>query len=207
MSLIQAAVKRAIDVVVSFVALAVLSPLLLLIALAVRLTSPGPALFRQRRLGKDGVPFTLYKFRSMFVNSPDIRNPDGSTFNAKDDPRVTPLGRFLRKTSLDELPQLINVLKGDMSLVGPRPDQVDQYQYYSAEEKRKLLVKPGITGLAAVKVRNTATWAQRKQLDIEYVERQSLWLDLVILVRTIGVVLQQKGIFVTSADDNVVKVR
>ena len=194
----QAAVKRAIDVVVSFVGLVVLSPLLLLIALAVRLTSPGPALFRQRRLGKDGVPFTIYKFRSMFVNAPDIRNPDGSTFNAEDDPRLTPLGRFLRKASLDELPQLINVLKGDMCLVGPRPDQVDQLQYYTAEDKRKLLVKPGITGPTQIGGRNSIPWKHRRKIEVQYVENYSLWQDLQILLRTVPVVLGQEGVFINN---------
>jgi len=201
MSSVQAAVKRVVDIIISFVTLVVLSPLLLLVALAVRFTSPGPAFFRQRRLGKDGVPFTLCKFRSMFVDVPDIRNPDGSAYNAQDDPRVTPVGRFLRKTSLDELPQLINVLKGDMSLVGPRPDQVDQLQYYAEEEKRKLLVKPGITGLAQINGRNSIPWERRKRLDLEYVERQSLWLDLRILLRTIPYVLAQRDVSVEQALD------
>lgn len=201
MSSVQAAVKRVADIIISFVTLVVLSPLLLLVALAVRFTSPGPAFFRQRRLGKDGVPFTLCKFRSMFVDVPDIRNPDGSTYNAQDDPRVTPVGRFLRRTSLDELPQLINVLKGDMSLVGPRPDQVDQLHYYAEEEKRKLLVKPGITGRAQINGRNNIPWERRKRLDLEYVERQSLWLDLRILLRTIPYVLAQRDVSVERALD------
>lgn len=192
----QAAVKRIMDVIISLVALVVLSPLLLLVALAVRLTSSGPALFHQERLGRNGVPFTLHKFRSMFNNAPDIRNPDGSTYSAQDDPRVTPVGRFLRKTSLDELPQLINVLEGNMSLVGPRPDQVDQLSYYTQEEKRKLQVKPGITGLAQISGRNSIPWEQRKRLDLEYVERQSLWLDVRILLRTIPYVLVRRDVFV-----------
>jgi lipopolysaccharide/colanic/teichoic acid biosynthesis glycosyltransferase len=207
MSPIQAAVKRGIDIAASFVALVVLSPILAVIALMVRLTSPGPIFFYHERLGKDGKPFTMYKFRTMFVNAPDIRNSDGSTYNAEDDPRVTPIGRFLRKTSLDELPQLINVLKGEMSLVGPRSDQVDQLQYYTERDRRKLLVKPGITGLAAVEVRNAATWDQRKQLDIEYVNHQSLWIDILILWRTVGVVLRRKGVFVTTSNEEVDKCR
>ena len=197
----QAVGKRTIDVTVSCVALAILSPLLMFIALAVRLSSPGPVLFRQQRLGKNAKSFALYKFRTMYINAPDIRLADGTTYNAEDDRRVTHVGRFLRRTSLDELPQLINVLKGDMSLVGPRPDQVDQLQYYSNEEMRKLLVKPGITGLAAVEVRNSAAWAERKRLDIEYVDRQSLQLDFIILIRTIGVVLQRKGVYIASSSD------
>ncbi|HSJ52654.1 MAG TPA: sugar transferase, partial [Anaerolineae bacterium] len=119
------AVKRGFDVLFALTLLVVLSPVLALVALAVRLTSPGPALFRQERLGRGGAPFTCHKFRTMHVNAPDIRNPDGSTYNARDDARVTPVGRFLRRSSLDELPQLINVLKGDMSVVGPRPDIVE----------------------------------------------------------------------------------
>ena len=171
-------------------------PSRLLIALAVRFTSPGPMLFCQRRLGKDGVPFTLYKFRSMFVNAPDIRNPDGSAFNAEDDPRVTQVGRLLRKTSLDELPQLINVLKGDMSLVGPRPDQVDQYQYYTAEEKRKLRMKPGITGpWQTGKRSDTEDYSERVELDCWYVLNNSPWVDIKIIFKTVWSMLRRKGAY------------
>jgi undecaprenyl phosphate N,N'-diacetylbacillosamine 1-phosphate transferase len=183
---------------VSTVALAMLSPMLLLLALLVRLTSQGPALFCQERLGRHGVAFNFYKFRTMHVNAPDLRNPDGSTFNAEDDPRVTPLGRFLRKTSLDELPQLINVLKGEMSLVGPRPDQIDQAKLYTEHDRRKLLAKPGITGLAQISGRNSISWEQRKRLDVQYVENQNLWLDLRILFKTLPYVLLRRDVFVDS---------
>ncbi len=187
--------KRIIDIVVSALTLLCLSPLFFLIGMAIRFTSPGPVIFRQKRLGKNGIPFTCYKFRTMYVNSLDIRNPDGSTFNGEDDLRATATGRFLRKTSLDELPQMINVLKGDMSLVGPRPDQVDQLQYYSEQEKRKLLVTPGITGWAQINGRNALSWEERKRLDLEYVELQSLLLDLQILLRTIPYFLSRRDIF------------
>ena len=140
--------SRVRDLLIASILLVVLSPILLACALAIRGTSPGPILFRQRRLGIQGRPFHLLKFRSMIHNAPDLRNPDGSAYTGSDDPRVTPVGRFLRKTSLDELPQLLNVLRDDMSLVGPRPDQVDQLRFYTEEEKRKLTVKPGITGVA-----------------------------------------------------------
>lgn len=193
-------IKRIMDIIISILILLLSSPFLLIIIVAIRLSSSGPALFRQRRLGKNGIPYTCYKFRTMFLNSPDVRNPDGSTFNEMNDPRVTKVGNFLRKTSLDEFPQFINVIKGDMSLVGPRPDQVDQLQYYTEYDKLKLLVKPGVTGLAAVEVRNAATWEQRKKLDIKYVENQSLWLDISILWRTVWVVLLHKGVF--STPDN-----
>lgn len=180
------------DLLIVSVLLLALSPVLLLCALAVRRSSRGPVLFRQRRLGQDGRPFHLLKFRSMYDNPPDLRNADGSAYTGDDDPRVTRVGRFLRKTSLDELPQIFNVLRGDMSLVGPRPDQVDQLRYYTETEKRKLNVKPGITGLAQISGRNNISWERRKTLDVEYVDRQSFWFDFIILARTIPYVLLRK---------------
>jgi lipopolysaccharide/colanic/teichoic acid biosynthesis glycosyltransferase len=179
------ACKRLLDVAVAGLGLLLASPVLLALAAAVRATSPGPVLFRQERLGRAGRNFRICKFRSMYVDVPDLRNADGSSFSSGQDPRVTPVGRFLRRTSLDELPQLINVLAGDMSLVGPRPDQVDQLRYYTAGEHSKLLVKPGLTGLAQISGRNTISWEVRKRLDIDYVQTQSLRLDLGILLRTV----------------------
>ncbi|MGB9177719.1 MAG: sugar transferase [Pyrinomonadaceae bacterium] len=194
-------IKRAFDITFSGLSIILLSPLLLLVALAVRLSSRGSALFLQYRLGREGSSFTVYKFRTMFVNAPDIRNADGSAFNGTDDPRVTPLGRFLRRTSLDELPQLFNVFKGEMSLVGPRPDQVDQIRYYSTDEHQKLMVKPGITGLAQINGRNNISWEQRKQLDLEYVRSQSTILDLRILLQTIPYVLGQRDVFIAQTSE------
>ena len=192
--------KRLTDVAGSGLLLVLMAPVMAAVALAVRLSSPGPVLFRQFRLGRHGRPFQLLKFRSMFVNAPDLRNPDGSAFTGDHDPRVTPLGRFLRRTSLDELPQLINVLRGEMSLVGPRPDQVDQIRFYSEAEKRKLLVRPGITGLAQINGRNGIAWERRKALDLEYVERQSLRLDLAILLQTLPCVLMRRNINTTAGE-------
>lgn len=200
MSRSERAVKRLVDFVLSTVGLILLSPLLLLIGLLIRLDSRGGVIFRQHRLGQGGKVFACYKFRTMYADAPDIRNPDGSTYNAEDDPRVTRFGGFLRKTSLDELPQLINVFQGHMSLVGPRPDQADQLQYYSPEEERKLLVKPGITGLAQINGRNAIPWEQRKQLDLYYVDKQSLRLDVNILAKTIPYVLLRRGVFVEPAE-------
>jgi lipopolysaccharide/colanic/teichoic acid biosynthesis glycosyltransferase/WD40 repeat protein len=168
---------RIVDILVSAMALAVFLPLVAVCVIAVRLSSPGPILFRQTRLGLRGRTFQLLKFRSMYVNAPDLRNPDGSSVCQDHDPRVTPVGRLLRETSLDELPQLINVLFGDMALVGPRPDQADQLRFYSQQERRKLLVRPGITGLAQISGRNEITWEQRKALDVEYVARRSFGLE------------------------------
>ena len=185
--------KRLLDLLLSSAALLLLSPVMVLCAVLVRLSSPGPALFFQKRLGLHGRPFFVWKFRSMYLNAPDVRNSDGSAFAGAHDARVTPVGRFLRDTSLDELPQLWNVFRGDMSLVGPRPDQFDQRAFYAGQESRKLDVRPGLTGLAQISGRNAISWAQRKALDVEYVERQNLWLDLTILCRSIPYVLLRKG--------------
>jgi len=186
--------SRLLDAVLAAAALVALWPLLLAGAIAVRLSSPGPVLFVQWRLGREGRPFRLYKFRSMFQDAPDHRNADGSAYSGEDDPRLTPLGRWLRRTSLDELPQLFNVLRGDMALVGPRPDLVDQLAYYTDEERAKLAVRPGLTGLAQISGRNNISWPRRKALDVEYVERRSLGLDLAILWRTVPYVLLRKDI-------------
>lgn len=194
----QEAAKRSIDVVGSSMALTLLSPLLALIAIAIRLDSRGPALFRQRRSGRGRSPFTLLKFRTMIVNAPDIRNHDGSTFNSAGDARVTRVGRILRRTSLDELPQLFNVLSGTMSLVGPRPDLVDQSRFYGRHEWLRLVVKPGITGLAQINGRNTLAWPARTQMDLEYVAYQSVLLDLKLLWRTIGYVLARRDVFMVE---------
>ena len=199
----QQAAKRAIDIVVSGVALVLLSPLFALAALAIRLDSSGSAVFRQARLGRNGTPFTLYKFRTMIVNAPDIRNEDGSTFNSPADARVTRVGNALRRTSLDELPQLFNVFTGAMSLVGPRPDQMDQACFYGDAEWRRTLVKPGITGLAQINGRNAIPWSSRTRIDLEYVTRQSLLLDLRILWQTVPYVLGSQDIYINQASEDV----
>jgi lipopolysaccharide/colanic/teichoic acid biosynthesis glycosyltransferase len=188
------AIKRTCDILLSTLALVILSPLFVFLAVAVRLSSPGPVLFRQQRLGRNGIPFAICKFRTMIANAPDLRNPDGSAYSGSADFRVTALGRWLRAMSLDELPQLWNVLIGDMSLIGPRPDQVDQARFYSAEERVKLRVRPGITGLAQISGRNAISWQQRKRLDSEYVRNWSLYLDLIILCRTIPYVLSRTDV-------------
>lgn len=187
-------IKRVIDLLGATALLVLFAPAMLAIALAVRLTSPGPALFRQDRAGLHGQPFRLLKFRSMQVNAPDLRNADGTTYSGEDDPRVTRLGRFIRKTSLDELPQLLNVWLGHMSLVGPRPDKVDQIALYEPGEEVRLTVKPGVTGLAQISGRNDLPWSERKRIDLEYVQRRSTTLDLVILAKTVPYVLLRRGV-------------
>jgi len=196
---IQEMAKQLIDVIFSAAMLVLLSPICALVAIAILLDSPGKVLLRQKRSGRGGLNFTLFKFRTMFENAPDLRNPDGSTYNSPGDARVTRVGHFLRVTSLDELPQLFNVLVGEMSLIGPRPDLVDQSRYYGADEWRRLKIKPGITGLAQINGRNIITWAARTRLDLEYIDQQSLLLDLKILWRTAGCVLSCRDIFITNA--------
>jgi len=196
MTLLQDFIKRLFDVCMSLSAIIILSPLFLLIVIAIKLDSRGAVIFRQERLCRGAAEFTLYKFRTMIENASDLLNPDGSTFNCRTDNRVTRIGRILRSTSLDGLPQLLNILRGSMSVVGPRPDRVDQEEFYVGDEWKRNLVKPGITGLAQINGRNAITWAERKQLDLEYVARQSLTLDLQILLKAIPYVLGGRNIYV-----------
>jgi lipopolysaccharide/colanic/teichoic acid biosynthesis glycosyltransferase len=186
----QLALKRALDVAGAAVLLGALSPVMLAVAAAVRADSPGGAIFRQRRAGRDGRIFTIYKFRTM-VDGAD-RSPLG-TYCYRDDPRITRAGRFLRRTSLDELPQLVNVLKGDMSFVGPRPDLPHHVARYDERQRGRLAMRPGITGWAQVNGRNGIPWAARIELDLEYVRGWSLWRDLRVLARTARVVLAREG--------------
>ena len=186
--------KRIVDILGAIFALVLFGLPMLVVAILIKILDPGPVFFRQARLGQNGTPFRIFKFRSMKVNAPDIRIADGSAFSGEDDPRVTKLGKFIRKTSVDELPQFINVLFGQMSLVGPRPDQVDQIQYYTEEEKKKLLVKPGITGLAQISGRNSISWEQRKELDVKYAQNHSVLGDLGIMARTIPYVLLRRDV-------------
>lgn len=181
-------VKRLLDVVISGTGLVVLSPVMAAVALAVRRALGRPVLFVQERPGLGGRPFRLYKFRTMR----DATATDGRPL--PDAERLTPLGRFLRASSLDELPELVNVLRGDMSLVGPRPLLSEYLELYSAEQRRRHDVRPGVTGLAQVRGRNAQTWEDRLAYDVWYVEHWSLWLDLRILVQTVGMVLRRHGI-------------
>jgi len=195
----QLAIKRIADGVFSALVLAALSPLLLLIALGIKLASPGPVFYRQRRLGLNGRPFGIFKFRTMHPNAPVLRNPDGSMYTGADDPRVFPLGRVLRKLSLDELPQFLNVLLGDMSVVGPRPDPVGFEELYEGDERDKLGLRPGITGWAMVNGRNSIPWKKRVELDAWYVRHYSLWLDAKIFLLTIPLVLLGRGVHQQSS--------
>lgn len=192
--------KRALDLTGALVAIFLLCPFMIAVAAAIRLTSPGPILFRQQRGGHGGKPFTLYKFRSMVLDAESrkagllaFNERSGVAFKMKRDPRVTPIGRFIRKTSLDELPQLFNVLKGDMSLVGPRPLPVDEERDYSHWHRRRLEVMPGLTGLWQVSSRDDSDFDKWVRMDIEYIEKHSFLLDLVLLLKTIPAVLFRRG--------------
>lgn len=187
--------KRAIDVIVASLALLLLSPLIILICLVVRLSSPGPVLFRQARLGQGGAPFMLFKFRTMRVGAPPVRNADGSAFVGAGDPRLTRAGRFLRDYTLDEIPQLVNVLKGEMSVIGPRPDLVEQFELYDDLMKRKLEVKPGMACLSLLKGRNSLSWRKRAELDVYYVDHRSLRLDAEIFFKGCVSVLLRRGVY------------
>jgi len=188
----QLAVKNVCDRVLSILLLGLLAPVLLGIALAVILESGWPAMFIQPRVGRDGRSFKVYKFRTMVQGASD---KGLMTTVAENDDRITRVGTFLRKWSLDELPQLVNVLKGDMSLVGPRPTLKYQVSQYTPRQRRRLEVKPGITGWAQVNGRNALPWARRIELDIWYVDNFTLWLDAKILFRTVGVFLRREGLY------------
>ncbi|HUA37146.1 MAG TPA: sugar transferase [Candidatus Sulfopaludibacter sp.] len=198
----QSVIKHVMDLVGAFILLIVLSPLFLLIAIAIKLTSPGPVFFHQQRSGQNGAPFTLYKFRTMITNAEQFKHElealnemSGPVFKVTNDPRITRIGKWLRRYSLDELPQLFNVLRGEMSLVGPRPLPVDEVKRFSdLAHRRRLSVKPGITCLWQISGRNQIKdFKDWVRLDLEYIDNWSLWLDLSILFRTIPAVFAATG--------------
>jgi exopolysaccharide biosynthesis polyprenyl glycosylphosphotransferase len=194
-------VKRVLDFLLALIALIVVSPVMLIAAALIKLTSPGPIFFTQQRIGQNKRKFTIYKFRSMAVDAEakirqleHLNEVSGPVFKIKDDPRITPVGRFLRKTSIDELPQLFNVLKGDMSLVGPRPLPIRDYEGFSQDwHRRRFSVRPGITCLWQVAGRSSIPFEKWMELDMQYIDKWSLWLDLKILAQTIPAVLKGFG--------------
>lgn len=195
--------KRGLDVLFSLMGLALLAPVMLFIGVGVALSGPGPVLYRHRRMGKGGAPFTLYKFRTM-VDGADamlpglpapLREEFARSFKLQNDPRATPLGAFLRKTSLDELPQLVNVLRGDMSLVGPRPVVEAELAFYGTCAAQLLSVPPGLTGYWQVKARGAATYEGRVAMELFYVQNRGFWLDARILLLTVGAVFGRRGAY------------
>jgi exopolysaccharide biosynthesis polyprenyl glycosylphosphotransferase len=194
--------KRVLDVVVAVLMMIFLSPLIGLTALLVKITSPGPIFFGQTRVGKMGQPFTCYKFRSMYIDAEERKKElmaqneaDGPVFKMKNDPRITPVGKYIRKLSIDELPQLWNVLKGEMSLVGPRPPVPSEVAEYEFDQLRRLHAVPGITGLQQVSGRSNLDFQRWVELDLQYIADQSFWNDIKILFKTIPAVLFSRGAY------------
>lgn len=192
--------KRLFDIILSLIALPFVLLIILIFAPIIYFTDKGPVFYNAPRLGRKGKVFKMYKLRSMKVNSPNLRNADGSTYNAANDPRVTKVGRFMRKTSIDEIPQFLNVLKGDMSFIGPRAHLTTNYKGYDLLDephKRRLDVRPGITGYSQAYYRNSATSAQKMENDVYYVEHISFALDVKIIFKTVISVLKRENIYVT----------
>jgi undecaprenyl phosphate N,N'-diacetylbacillosamine 1-phosphate transferase len=189
---LQLAIKRVLDISVAILGLVILAPLFGLVALCVSLDSPGDIFFKLRVAGRDGKAFDQWKFRTMVQNARDTAHRFETSAT---DPRITRVGRFLRRWSIDELPQLWNVLRGEMSLVGSRPTFLEIAERYSSEQARRLRMRPGLTGLAQLQGRNLVPWEQRITLDISYIENFSLWLDAKILCRTIPLLLRGTGVY------------
>ena len=188
--------KRICDLAVGIVALPFVLIIIAVLAPIIHFEDKGPVFYNAPRVGKDGRDFKMYKLRSMRVSAPDLVMEDGSTYNGADDPRMTKIGAFMRRTSLDEIPQFLNVLKGDMSVVGPRPDLRRETELYEGDEGEKLTVKPGITGYAAVYGRNSLPWHDRLALDVYYVRNVTFALDVKVFFRTFATVFKQEGIYV-----------
>lgn len=195
-------VKRILDIFLSFIALVVLSPIFLLTAIAIRMESKGKIIFTQMRTGKDGKVFKMYKFRSMCDGAEQLRSKllnlnemDGPVFKISNDPRVTKVGRFIRKTSIDELPQLINIIKGDMSIVGPRPLVTYETDQFSDYHNRRHMVRPGLTCYWQISGRNDISFNEWMALDLKYLEDISFWTDIKIILKTFKIVLTGKGAY------------
>lgn len=191
--------KRLCDIVIGIIALPIVGLVVAVLAPFIHFEDGGPVFYNAPRVGKGGRDFTMYKLRSMRVNAPDLVMEDGSTYNGEDDPRMTRVGAFMRKTSLDEIPQFINVLKGDMSVIGPRPDLRRETELYEGDEHVKLDIRPGITGYAAVYGRNSLPWHKRLELDVEYVRTVTFALDVKIFFKTFATVFKQEGVYVEEA--------
>lgn len=192
--------KRALDVIASFLGLVILSPILLIVAILIKLESKGPAIFSQSRIGLNGKEFKMYKFRSMVQNAEELKEKlakqnemSGPMFKIKNDPRVTKVGKFIRKTSIDELPQLLNILKGDMTLVGPRPSLPREVEKFESWMLKRLEVKPGLTCYWQVSGRNNIDFYEWMKLDLKYVNDMNFWLDIKLIFKTVAVLFGDKN--------------
>lgn len=196
-------IKRCLDVALAGLALVVLAPLLAMVAAAIYLSDRGPVVFSQTRIGKNGRPFKFYKFRSMVVNAEELKaklmqynqHTDNRTFKLKRDPRITRVGAFIRRTSIDELPQLLNILTGDMSIVGPRPAVPQEVEKYTSHDRRRLAVRPGLTCIWQVSGRSEIPFPGQVKMDIDYIKNRSILLDLTLIAKTIPAVLTSKGAY------------
>lgn len=194
--------KRLFDFLIALVALPFVLMVIAVVAPFIWLEDKGPVFYNAKRIGRNGKLFPMMKFRSMKVNAPDIRNADGSTYNGDDDPRVTKIGRFMRRTSIDEIPQLLNVLIGDMSLIGPRPDPPDDMEIYTERQKTKLAVRPGITGYNQAYFRNSVEQNEKFENDVYYKEHVSFLLDVKILLKTVVTVLKRDNVYNNASNVN-----
>ncbi len=194
--------KRLFDIIICLAAFPVFCLILLVVSILIKAEDGGPVFYKAERIGKDGKKILMYKFRSMKVNAPDIRNEDGSTYNAKDEVRVTKIGKFLRETSIDETAQILNVLKGDMSIIGARASNWDALESYLPDEMDKLKVRPGITGYVQAYYRNNATPHEKRVYDGWYANHLSLALDLKIIFKTIAVVLKRENLYTDTNKAN-----
>lgn len=198
----QIVLKRISDIVLCVIILPIILLMTIPIAIAIKIEDGGPIFYKSRRLGKDFKEFNMLKFRSMKVNAPDLRNEDGSTFNSQHDSRVTRIGRFIRETSLDELPQCFNVLLGHMSILGPRAGDVESKNTYEEDEKDKLLVRPGISGYTQAYYRNNLCVREKRLYDAWYAHNVSMWLDIKILFKTVATVLKRENIYTNTQDNS-----
>lgn len=194
--------KRIFDLVLAIIALPFWLIILVVVGPMIYFQDKGSIFYNAPRLGKDGKIFKMYKFRSMKMNAPDLRNEDGSTFNAEEDPRLTKIGKFIRKTSLDETPQLLNIIKGDMSIIGPRPDLPEHMKLYEGNEARKLEIRPGVTGYNQAYFRNTIPWKERIKNDIYYIDHLTMWMDIKVFFKTAVSVLKREDVFVEQKSEN-----
>ncbi len=188
-------IKRDLDLIVGIIGFPFFLVACVIFGPIIKATDKGPVFYTAERIGKGGQLFKMYKFRSMYVNAPDIRNADGSTYNGEDDPRVTRIGRFMRATSIDEIPQILNILNGTMSLIGPRPDPPDDMLRYTEKQKGKLAVRPGLTGYNQAYYRNSVEQNEKFEHDLYYAEHISFWLDVKIFFKTIQTVLTHKNVY------------
>jgi undecaprenyl phosphate N,N'-diacetylbacillosamine 1-phosphate transferase len=194
--------KRLIDVSLCVLGFVFLIPLYIVVGLLIKIEDKGPIFYTADRIGKDSKLFKMYKFRSMKINAPDLLNPDGSTYNAKDDPRVTRIGKFIRETSIDETPQILNVLRGEMSIIGPRASLSGALGTYKDDEIDKMKVRPGITGYTQAYYRNGLSNREKRVKDAWYANNVSFWLDIKIFFKTIVTVFKREGLYTNEVNSN-----